>query len=143
MNVSTTPGAFGCARTPIAARFRRTALAGALAVAACGVGVPAASAGQSQEIATGGGSVVFEHRGERLLAYDERRDGWGVAAYVLWEDRRTGRLHREEAIDGRSGGGPARRNLKIPEGTKVELTMCYAKHDGELGDCSDTQYAEA
>src|SRR5688500_9830462 len=75
MNVSTRPGAFGCARTPIAAMFRRVALAGAVAVAACGVGVPAASAGQSEEIATGGGSVVFEHRGERVLAYDERRDG--------------------------------------------------------------------
>ena len=65
MNVSTTPGAFDCARTPIAARFRRIALAGAVAVAVSGLGVPAASAGQSQEIATGGGSVVFKHRGER------------------------------------------------------------------------------
>ena len=143
MNVSTTPGAFGCARSPIAALFRRVALVGALAVAACAVGVPAASAGQSQEIATGGGSVVFSHRGERLLAYDERRDGWGVVAFLLWVDDRTGRLHREEAIDGRSGGGPARRNLKIPEGTKVDLTMCYEKRDGRLGDCSDTQYGEA
>ena len=145
MNISTTPGAFGCARTPIAARFRRIALAGAVAVAVSGLGVPAASAGQSQEIATGGGSVVFKHRGERVLAYDERRDGWGVTAYVHWTDRRTGRFHREDAFDGRSGGGHARRNLKIPEGTKVDLTMCYEKRgrDGELGDCSDTQHAEA
>ena len=144
MNVSTTPGAFGCAWTPVAARFRRFALAGALAVAACGVGVPAASAGQSQEIATGGGSVVFSHRGERVLAYDERRDGYGVAAVLLWQDDRTHHFHNVQVIDGRSGGGPARRNLKIPEGNKVEMEMCYT-NNGEVDPdkCSETQVAEA
>jgi hypothetical protein len=124
--------------------FRRIALAGALAVAACGVGVPAASAGQSQEIALGGGSVVFEHRGERLLAYDERRDGYGVDAILLWWDDRTGRLHRVDLIDGRSGGGPARRNLKIPEGNKVGLSLCYTKNGSPIADkCSREQDAEA
>jgi hypothetical protein len=144
MNVSTTPGAFGCARTPITATIRRVALAGALAMGMSGLGVPAASAGQSQEIATGGGSVVFKHRGERVLAYDERRDGYGVAAIVLWQDDRTDRFHRKIVIDGRSGGGPARRNLKIPEGNKVSLTMCYTNNGQVDADkCSGTQDAEA
>ena len=124
--------------------IRRIAVTGALAVAVCGLAVPAASAGQSQEIATGGGSVVFEHRGERLLAYDERRDGYGVAAIVLWQDDRTSRFHRKIAIDGRSGGGPARKNLKIPEGNKVSLVMCYTNNGVVDADkCSGTQHAEA
>jgi hypothetical protein len=123
---------------------RRIALAGALALAACGAGAPAASAGQSQEITTGGGSVVFEHRGERVLAHDELRDGRGVAAIVLWQDKNTDRFHRVTVIDGSSTGGPARKNLSIPEGNKVELVMCYTDNGQVDPDqCSGTQRAVA
>jgi hypothetical protein len=112
-------------------------------MAVSGLGAQAASAGHSQEIATGRGSVVFTHHGEHLLAYDELRDGYGVEASVLWFDKKTRRFHREGVIDHRAGGGPARRNLKIREGSKVSLTMCLTKNGADTGKCTETQHGEA
>jgi hypothetical protein len=129
--------------TRIAPAIRRAALTGASAVALSGLGATAAQAGQSQEIATEGGSVVFLDRGERVRAHDERRDGYGVGAFVLWTDD-EGNFHKVKVIDGRSSGGPARRNLSIPEHTRVGLSMCYTRNGYAVpGKCSDEQQAVA
>jgi hypothetical protein len=123
---------------------RRIASACAVALALCGISAPAALAGKSQEIATGGGSVVFEHRGERVLAYDERHDGLGVAAVLVWQDKKTRHFHNESVIDHRSGGGPARANFKITEGSVVSILMCHTDN-GEIDPdkCTGTQKAVA
>jgi hypothetical protein len=118
-------------------------LTGAWAVALSGLGATAAQAGQSQEIATEGGSVVFLDRGERVRAHDERRDGYGVGAFVLWTDD-EGNFHKVKVIDSRSSGGPARRNLSIPEHTRGGLSMCYTRNGYAVpGKCSDEQQAVA
>jgi hypothetical protein len=125
-------------------RFRssvkRFAVTGALALPLFGLGVTPALAGENEQISTEGGSVVFTHRGEILLAEDERRDGYGVGAFLTWNDDFGG--HQAKVVDGHAGGRPARRNLSLPEGTTVWLEICYTKH-GRGVKCSLTQRAEA
>jgi hypothetical protein len=120
--------------------IRRIAAAGTLALAGFALSVPAASAGESEAIETEGGSVVFSHQGERLEAYDERRDGYGVRARVVWNDDFGG--HDTYVTDYSSNGGPARRNLSFREGQVLWLEMCYTKNRRSVK-CSLTQRAEA
>jgi len=118
--------------------MRRIAVIAALT--ALGISVPSASAGQSEEISTERGSVVFLANGERLLAHDEKRDGYGVRAVLTWNDEFGG--HTASVTDGSSSGGPARRNLSFPERKTVWLQLCYTKN-GAQGKCSLTQRAVA
>jgi hypothetical protein len=130
--------------TAIAALIRRVALTSVSAVALTGLSASAAFAGQSQEIATEGGSVVFRDRGETIRALDERRDGYGVGAYLEWYDKEDGEYHRDHAIDATSGKGPARRSFAIREGTIVGLMMCYTRNGHAVpGMCSEKQQAVA
>jgi hypothetical protein len=119
---------------------RRVAAAGALALAGFALTAPTASAGESEAIETEGGSVVFHHRGDRLEAYDERRDGYGVRARVIWNDESGG--HEKYVTDYSSSGGPARRNLSFREGQVLWLEMCYTKNRRSVK-CSLSQRAEA
>jgi hypothetical protein len=126
--------------TRISAIIRRIAVAGALAVSALGIAAASASAGENEQITTEGGTAVFTHRGDRILAHDERRDGYGVAAVLTWNDDFGG--HEAKVIDGRSSGGPDRKTVPLPEGTTVWLSLCYTKN-GRGVKCSLTQRAEA
>jgi hypothetical protein len=56
----TTPGAPDRARTPTAAIVRRLVAISALALTVLALGVPAASAGESEAIKTNGGKVTFK-----------------------------------------------------------------------------------
>jgi hypothetical protein len=59
---------FGRAQTSIAGVLRRLAVAGALALTVLALGVPAASAGESERIKTKGGIVTFKDRGDENFA---------------------------------------------------------------------------
>jgi hypothetical protein len=127
--------------------MRRLALLCALALAALGAGAPAASAGESEWIDTKGGKVSFDHRGEWLMALDERPgDGYRVRAYIRWPVF-GGLLQRAQVTDdptiGSSGGPASFANLGIREGTNVELVLCYAHLSGQIAQCSRPQRAEA
>ena len=112
------------------------------ALTALGIGVPAASAGESESIKTNGGVVTFKHRDEEVTAKDTRRDGLGVAAVLAWTDA-SGK-NRTEFVTDATGADvlSKRRDFSIRERTRVSLTLCYV-HDGGIGDCSRPQRAEA
>jgi hypothetical protein len=147
----TTPGAFGRARTPIAGALRRLAVVGALALSVCAVSATEASAGEHERIATKGGTVWFDHSGEYIAALDRRKDGHTVRAYVTWiEGRGEDSVLREEAVTDNTGFTPGPndphravyRKIHIPEGTTVDLMMCYSQGDYNR-QCSQAQRAEA
>ena len=141
----TTPGAFGRV-------LRLLAVTGALAVTVFAVGATTASAGEHERIVTKGGVVWFDHTGDYIAALDRRKDGYGVRAYLDWmEGHGDDVVLRQEDINDDRGftPGPADphravyRKLFVPEGTTVELTMCYStKGDGNRR-CSQPQRAEA
>jgi hypothetical protein len=126
---TTTPGTLDRARTQIP----RMAATGALVLALLGLSVPAASAGQSQQIVTKGGIVQFRDNGEILAATDTRADGYDVRAELYWAGGR--------AYVGDFGFDDAKErhvNLTIPEGTAVKLRMCYLD-DARPVQCSHLQ----
>ena len=135
MTISTTmPRTLRRARTPI----RRLVAAGALALTAFGVSVPAASAGHSESISTKQGFVKFDDFGEKLQAYDAKEGGYGVRAYLHWSSTEKATV----TADRSTGSGFAQKNLAIPEGVPVELTICHTKNGVDVK-CSLSQTGEA
>lgn len=135
MTISTiVPGTLRRARAPI----RRLVAAGALALAALGVTVPAASAGHSESISTKQGFVKFDHLGEKLQAYDAKEGGYGVRAYLHWSSTEKATV----TADRRTGSGFAQKNLSIREGVPVELTICHTRNGVDVK-CSFSQTGEA
>ena len=121
-------------------RARRTCavVGGALALAASAAGAPAASAGHSESISTKQGFVKFDDFGEKLQAYDAKEGGYGVRAYLHWSS-----TEKATVIANRStGSGFAQKNLSIPEGVPVELTICHTKGGVDVK-CSLSQTGEA
>jgi hypothetical protein len=145
-NATITPGTLSRARSPIAATIRRIALTGALVLTVFGLSVPAASAGESQEIDTDGGLVHFDvsdgigDSTQNLGVLDERRDGYGVRAYLHWTDRDG--PHTASVTDPTSSGKGDAKGLSILSGTAVLLSMCYIDN-GRIVQCSFSQPAEA
>jgi hypothetical protein len=115
---------------------RRLTALGAVALTVLAVGAATASAGQPENISTDRGAVWFNDRGDRLYAIDTKVDGRGVQALLTWSGRSA------SVLDGGAHGPPKSKNLDIPEGTIVELRMCYFRHSG-LGKCSKPQTAIA
>jgi len=116
---------------------RRLAAISALALTVFGLGASTASASQSQNISTERGAVWFNHDGDRLYAIDTKVDGMGVQAFLTWN--RT----RSASVSDRGAHGPPKpKNLDIPEGTILELQMCYFRNSG-LVKCSKPQTAIA
>ncbi len=123
--------------TIVTTTIRRLAVIGALALTAFGLGASTATAGESEEISTKRGAVWFNHDGDRLYAIDTNVDGMGVQAFLTWN--RT----RSASVSDRGAHGPPKpRNLDIPEGTIVDLQMCYFRNSG-LVKCSKPQSAIA
>jgi hypothetical protein len=118
----------------ISVRVRRLAVVIALALTVVGLGASTASAGQSQDISTKRGAVWFNHNGDRLYAIDTKVDGKGIQALITWAGR------SESVLDGGASGPPKSDNLDLPEGTIIELQMCYFTHSG-LDKCSKPQTA--
>ena len=118
----------------------------ALTLTMLGISVPGASAGESQEIDTDGGRVSFDASStfggdtQSLGVLDQRRDGWGVRAYLHWTDREG--PHTASVTDPRSSGKGDARSLAIFGGTAVLLSMCYID-EGRIVQCSFSQPAEA
>jgi hypothetical protein len=125
----------GRARTSI----RQLLATGALALAAFGAGAPAASAGHSESIQTKQGFVKFDHLGELLQVYDAKEGGYGVRAYLHWSSTEKAKV----IADRRTGSGFAQKNLSIPEGVTVDLTMCHTNKKGIDVECSRSQAGEA
>jgi hypothetical protein len=120
------------------ARCTCAVIAGALALAASAAGAPAAFAGHSESISTKQGFVKFDDFGEKLQAYDAKEGGYGVRAYLHWSS-----TEKATVIANRStGSGFAQKNLSIPEGVPVELTICHTKGGVDVK-CSLSQTGEA
>jgi hypothetical protein len=124
---STTPGT-----------LRRLAATGALALTVFGLSVPAASAGESEQIRTKGGKLQFQAHGDILRAHDTRRDGYSVRARAIWFDPSDRTHHKEYVTDPNSAGVSRARPLPIPEGISVELKLCYIDNTGIVS-CSKEQ----
>ena len=120
------------------ARSLRGLAAAAVATAAvCGLGAPAASAATSESIATHRGSVAFHGDGEELWAIDQKRDGYGIRAFLSWKG------HWASVSDRGARGVAELRDLSIPERTPVYLQMCYLGAGGKQVKCSRPQVAFA
>jgi hypothetical protein len=124
-------------------RFARESLFATLlatavgAVSLFGLGVPAASAGSSEDIRTTGAWAKFDDLGEILMVGDIAEDGRGARAYLRWAGGNSASVYvggYAEPLD--------RADLSIPEGTNVTLTVCHTKRRVDV-ECSDFQWAEA
>jgi hypothetical protein len=102
-----------------------------------GPGVSTAFAGSSEEIRTNGAWAKFDDLGEHLMVGDIAKDRKGARAYLRWAGGNSASVH----VAG-YGKPLARRDLSIPEGTRVTLTVCYTKRGVDVR-CSDFQWAEA
>ena len=109
----------------------------ALALAVLGSGVPAASAGESEQIVTKGGIVQFRDHGEILAATDTRTDGYAVRAELYWAGGKAW-----IADFGFEDARERHTNLSLREGTDVKLRMCYIA-EGHSVRCSGLQRAVA
>jgi hypothetical protein len=119
---------------------RRVALAGAVGLTGLGLGAPAALAGKSQTIDTKGGHVEFHHEGERLLARDDRRDGFSVMAELSLVDG----LPLYSVVDGDgANSSPNLGRYPLPERTNVLVRLCYLQNQWNIVSCSRWQPAEA
>jgi hypothetical protein len=117
--------------------MRTTLFAAVLAAAMFGPAATTASAGSSEEIRTKGAWAKFDDLGEHLMVGDIAKDRKGARAYLNWAGGNSASVH----VAG-YGKPLARRDLSIPEGTKVTLTVCYTKRGVDV-QCSDFQWAEA
>ena len=112
-------------------------LAAVGAVALSWLNAPAASAGSSEEIRTTGAWAKFDDLGEELMVGDIAKDGRGARAYLRWSGESSASVYvggYAEPLD--------TRDLSIPEGTDVTLTVCHTKRKVDV-ECSDFQWAEA
>jgi hypothetical protein len=95
------------------------------------------SAGRSQDISTERGAAWFDHDGDRLYAIDTKVDGMGVQAFLTWNRNRSASV-----VDRGAHGPPKPKDLDLPEGTIVDLQLCYFRDSG-LVKCSRPQSAIA
>lgn len=109
--------------------MRRAAVTSAVAVAALGLGMPASAAAKDVRIDGKYGYVTFKAHGEVLEAADLYPDGRGVRAYLHWGRTKSASVTNSGKLY------PVPRNLSIPEGTPVSLTMCYTQH-GQVVSCA-------
>ena len=119
--------------------LRHLAAACALSLTVFGLGVPAASAGEREQIRTKRGYVWFSDKGEFLGSLDQRRDGVGVQARLTWYTNGGAQV---SVTDGSSAAPAQTLDLSLAEGTVVVLQMCYTDHSVILK-CSDAQRAIA
>jgi hypothetical protein len=128
---------------PMTRRFAHGSLLATLlatvvgAVSLFGLGASTASAGSPEEIRTTGAWAKFDDLGERLMVGDIAKDGKGARAYLHWAGGNSASVYvggYAEPLD--------TRDLSIPEGTNVTLTVCHTKRRVDV-DCSDFQWAEA
>jgi hypothetical protein len=127
---STTPG--------LLRRVRAALLAASIgAVTMLGLGASTADAGSYEEIRTAGAWAKFDDIGEHLMVGDIAKDRKGARAYLNWAGGNSASVHvagYAKPLDDK--------DLSIPEGTKVTLTVCYTKRGVDV-QCSDFQWAEA
>jgi hypothetical protein len=109
----------------------------ALALAMFAVSGSAASAGETEEIKTKGGEVIFFDFDNTIRATDALPDGKSVRAYLHWSSTESASV-LDKKFDSKSASKP----LKIREGTTVWLQMCYVKKGVDV-QCSKSQRAEA
>ncbi|HWM10793.1 MAG TPA: hypothetical protein VNO82_15670 [Solirubrobacteraceae bacterium] len=112
----------------------RVLLATSIAALLC---TSTASAGSSEEIRTSGAWAKFDDLGEDLMVGDIAKDRKGARAYLRWAGGNSASVH----VSGYAKPLDTR-DLSIPEGTKVTLTVCYTKRGVDV-QCSDFQWAEA
>lgn len=131
------PDVLGRVRASVAPIGVSLAVTGALMLALLGLGTPTASAGSNERIDVKYGYVRFDSEGEKLYAADIwGPDHRGVRAYLNWAGGNGASI-----TDG-PGGYESVRDLFIPEGTKVTLTLCYTKR-GVDDTCTDFERAVA
>jgi hypothetical protein len=107
------------------------------AVSLFGLSASTASAGSYETIRTKGAYAKFDDLGEHLMVGDIAKDRRGARAYLRWPGGNSASVIAEGFNEPLS-----RRDLSIPEGTKVTLTVCHTKRQVDV-ECSDFQWAEA
>ena len=130
MTIPTTPGT-----------IRRLAALCVLAVTASGLSVPAASAGTDESITTKRGSASFNDKDEIVTANDKLKDGIGIQAFVFWKTKK-GTVSATVTDGNGANNSPNTKNLRIREGTKVNMKLCYVDN-GVVTKCSRVQVATA
>ncbi len=141
MTLPTTPGSLGRVRIAKAAFTRRLAAVCVLAVTVLGLSVSAASAGTDESITTKRGSASFNDKDEIVTANDKLKDGFGVQAFLFWKVKK--KTVSVTVTDGNgANNSPNTKNLRIREGTKVNLKLCYVDN-GIVTKCSRVQVATA
>jgi len=141
MTIPTTPGTLGRVRTTNAAIIRRLTALWVLAVTVFGLSVSAASAGTDESITTKRGSASFNSKDEIVTANDKLEDGLGIQAFVFWKTKK-GTVSATVTDGNGANNSPNTKNLRIREGTKVKMKLCYVD-DEVVQDCSRVQVATA
>ncbi len=142
MTLPTTPGTLGRVRIAKAAFTRRLAAICVLAATVLGFSVSAASAGTDESITTKRGSASFNDKDEIVTANDKLEDGIGIQAFVFWKIKK-GKTVSVTVTDGNgANNSPNTKNLRIPEGRKVKMKLCYVDN-GVVLDCTRVQVATA
>jgi hypothetical protein len=145
MTLPTTPGTLGRVRISMAATIRQIAAICVLAVTVFTLSVSAASAGTDESITTKRGSASFNDKDEIVTANDRLEDGIGIQAHVFWKIKTSSGTKTVSATvtDGNgANNSPNTKNLRIREGTKVRMKLCYVD-GGIVTKCSRVQFATA
>jgi hypothetical protein len=131
MTIPTTPGI-----------IRRLAALCVLAVTVFALSVPVASAGTDESITTKRGSASFNDKDEIITANDKLKDGIGIQAFAFWKVKKKKTVSVTVTDGNGANNSPNTKNLRIREGTKVKLKLCYVDN-GVVLDCSRIQVATA
>ncbi|MGA4881237.1 hypothetical protein [Streptomyces lydicamycinicus] len=115
--------------------------AAALLAGTAGVG-PAQAAGKDVVVSPAWGMAKFDHRGDKLIAWDKKADGVGVYAQGMWN------LGGEPGTEGDSvvaeGAGDMNIvRMHIPEGRKVAVRVCKLSRNDMFYGCSAWHFGRA
>jgi hypothetical protein len=101
-----------------------------------------AMAEKSVELYTNGARGSFygydQPKGEAIQIKDKAKDGLGARAYLHWSSTKSASVTVTSGF-----GHTATKDLAIPEGTKVDLQVCYVNKSGVDVRCSKSVRGEA
>ncbi|MEU6114335.1 hypothetical protein ABZ840_07295 [Streptomyces sp. NPDC047117] len=98
--------------------------------------------GKDVVVSTSPGMAKFDHRGDKVIAWDKKADGYGVATDVMWN------LGGEPGTEGFTVRAKGAGTLKpvpagIPEGKKVAIRLCRIGDDNAGFSCTAWHYGRA
>ncbi|WP_159026658.1 hypothetical protein [Streptomyces rimosus] len=104
-----------------------------------GVG-PAEAKGKDVIVQNSRGMAKFDHRGDKVVAWDKKPDGRWIEAEIMWN--LGGKPGTEGfSVYAKGAGALKTKRARIPEGRKAAIRMCVWK-PGRT-DCSAWHYGRA